>query len=318
MQAARPPAVRVPGAELMNADNVAGTRAEAGDSKATDLKAEERESSPLIPSLCQALRRGAVAGELEGFSDADTEAAAQFIAACASRRPPGIALVRLESVGTQLGRRRMRIGMINDDMPFLVDSVAAAIAARGLIIHRLLHPVVCVTRDAQGNLQAVEPLCDDKDRRESIMYIEVDRADARTRAELVSELHRALADVRAAVSDWRAMQAQMRADAEKIEGEGKDLLNWFAEGAMTLLGYHVERPTGQPTEALGIFRLPGEPTDEGGCMGAIRYFEQGGEVPLMAKADRKSTVHRRVPLDLVVVPVREGGKITGVGVHVGL
>ena len=80
-----------------------------------------------------------------------------------------------------------------------------------------------------------------------------------------------------------------------------------------------DRAAGGPSiERLGLFRLPGEPTDEGGCEGAIRYFEQGGEVPLMTKADRKSPVHRRVPLDLAVVPVREGGKITGVGVHVGL
>jgi glutamate dehydrogenase len=304
----------------MNADNVAGTRADAGDSGATNLKAEEGEHSPLIPSLCQALRRGAHAGELEGFSEADTEAAAQFIAACASRRPPGIALIRLESVGTQLGRRRMRIGIINDDMPFLVDSLAGAIAARGLIIHRLLHPVICVRRDEHGNLTAVEPLCDDLGRRESIMYIEVDRADARTRTELLAELHRVLADIRAAVTDWRAMQQRMRDDADLIEGdqEGAALLRWFADGAMTLLAYHVERPTGQPTEALGLFKLPGEPTDEGGCMDAIRYFEKGGATPLMAKADRRSTVHRRVPLDLVVVPVREQGKITGVGVHAGL
>ena len=39
----------------------------------------------------------------------------------------------------------MRIGIVNDDMPFLVDSVANAIAARQLTIHRLLHPVVCVS-----------------------------------------------------------------------------------------------------------------------------------------------------------------------------
>ena len=38
----------------------------------------------------------------------------------------------------------------------------------------------------------------------------------------------------------------------------------------------------------------------------------------MAKAERKSTVHRRVPLDLVVVPIREAGKIAGIGVHAGL
>ena len=41
-------------------------------------------------------------------------------------------------------------------------------------------------------------------------------------------------------------------------------------------------------------------------------------MPLMAKAERKSTVHRRVPLDLVVVPIREKGKVTGIGVHAGL
>src|SRR5206468_8824595 len=32
----------------------------------------------------------------------------------------------------------------------------------------------------------------------------------------------------------------------------------------------------------------------------------------------RSTVHRRVPLDLVVVPIRDGDKVTGIGVHAGL
>ena len=62
-----------------------------------------------------------------------------------------------------------------------------------------------------------------------------------------------------------------------------------------------------------MFKLPGEPTDEGGCMGAIRYFEQGGAMPLMAKADRKSTVHRRVPLDLVVVRCARRARSPGSG-----
>ena len=304
----------------MNAEDVAGSQAVAGRKDSSEAGTQEPEIGALIARLGEALRRGALPGEIEGFSDEETRAAAEFIAACASQRQPGQALVRLESVGTQLGHRRMRIAIVNDDMPFLVDSIAAAIAARGLIIHRLLHPVVCVRRDADHRLTDIEPLCDEVGRRESIMYIEVDRADARTRSELTAELNRVLADVRAAVTDWRAMQQQMREDADRIEGdeEGRALLHWFADGAMTLLGYHVERPTGQPTDALGLFKLPGEPTDEGGCMGAIRYFEQGGSIPLMAKGDRRSTVHRHVPLDLVAVPVRDQGKIVGVGVHVGL
>jgi glutamate dehydrogenase len=273
----------------------------------------------LLDNLANLLRQGALPGELADFSEEDSRAAAAFIAACASRRPPGIALVRLESVGTKLGQRRMRIAIINDDMPFLVDSIAGAIAGKGLIIHRLLHPVICVERDDHGCLTRVEALCDDRDRRESLMYIEVDRADAKGRAELVHELHRVLANVRAAVTDWRAMQARMHEQADDIEdGEGKALLHWLADGAMTLLGYEVERNGERPSDRLGIMKLTDDPTDEGGSEGAIRYFEEGGPVPLIAKADLRSPVHRRVPLDLIVVPLKNKGKITGIGVHAGL
>src|SRR5205085_4250627 len=111
--------------------------------------------------------------------------------------------------------------------------------------------------------------------------------------------------VRAAVGDWEEMRDRMHEDADRIEDEeGRALLHWFADGAMTLLGFEVERPGGSHSETLGLFRIPGDPTDEGGCEGAIRYFERGGQEPLMAKGDRRSTVHRRVPLDLVVVPTR--------------
>src|SRR3546814_4889140 len=69
----------------------------------------------------------------------------------------------------------------------------------------------------------------------------------------------------------------MRADADAIDdAEGAALLNWFADGAMTLLGYHVEKPDESPADALGLFRIPGQPTDKGGCVGAMNYFAKGG------------------------------------------
>src|SRR3546814_13253321 len=50
----------------------------------------------------------------------------------------------------------------------------------------------------------------------------------------------------------------------------------------------------------------------------MNYCAKGGSIPLVAKAERLSTMDRRVPLDLVVVPVREQGEVAGIGVHVGL
>ncbi|HEV2078340.1 MAG TPA: NAD-glutamate dehydrogenase domain-containing protein [Allosphingosinicella sp.] len=274
----------------------------------------------LVASFSRVLRSGALPGEIAGFSDDDLKAAAAFVAGCARRRPPGIALIRLESVGGAVGQRRMRLSIVNDDMPFLVDSVAAAIAAKDLIIHRLLHPVVCVERDDHGCLTMVEPLCPDRHRRESIMYLELDRADARERRELVSELHRVLADVRAAVADWEALQARMRADADAVaDEEGAALLRWFADGAMTLLGHEVQCSQSAGEQPLGVLRLPGDSLwSESACAAAAEHFRDGGASPLIVKADRVSTVHRRVPFDLVIVPLWNGDEVAGLSVHAGL
>jgi glutamate dehydrogenase len=283
------------------------------------MTAHTRLDPPLVESIRKALTGNALPGETQGLSREAEREAAEFLAEIAASRKRGELALSIESTGGEAGNRRMRIGIVNDDMPFLVDSVANALAQRQLTIHRLLHPVVCVNRDDKGELQSVEALCSDKTRRESMMYLELDRADARGRQELAADLRRVLSDVRLAVRDWESLQRQMREDASAIaDTEGGALLNWFADGAMTLLGYHVEKPYEQPSCSLGIFSVPGAPTDEGGAFGAMRYFEKGGEVPLMAKAERKATVHRRVPLDLVVVPVKAGDTVTGIGVHAGL
>ncbi|MEO6255556.1 MAG: NAD-glutamate dehydrogenase domain-containing protein [Sphingomicrobium sp.] len=283
------------------------------------MTVHSRVAKPLVEALRKALTGHALPGETKGLSRDTEREAAEFLAGVAFRRRKGEVALAIESTGGEAGRRRMRIGIVNDDMPFLVDSIANAIAGRQLTIHRLLHPVMCVTRDANGLLSEVVALCGDYSRQESMMYIELDRADARARQELARELRAVLADVRAAVRDWRKLQETMRQDAaEAPDAEGAAQLNWFADGAMTLLGYQVEKPHQPPSATLGLFSIPGPPTDDAGCLGAMRYFERGGDVPLLAKAERKSTVHRRVPLDLVVVPVREAGKIVGIGVHAGL
>ena len=94
-----------------------------------------RAEASTVDALEQALVGNALAGELDGFVATDQEEAARFIAEVASRRRKGEVAIRLESTGGEAGRRRMRLGIINDDMPFLVDSVANAIAGRSLTVH---------------------------------------------------------------------------------------------------------------------------------------------------------------------------------------
>src|SRR3954471_17272631 len=138
------------------------------------MTAHQRLDPPLVESIRKALTGNALPGETQGLSREAERDAAEFLAALAATRKPGELALSIESTGGEAGNRRMRIGLVNDDMPFLVDSVANAVAARQLTIHRLLHPVVCAERNSRGELRAVEPLCADKVRRESMMYLELD------------------------------------------------------------------------------------------------------------------------------------------------
>ena len=45
------------------------------------------------------------------------------------------------------------IDIINDDMPFLVDSIVAYLDGCGIKIKNIIHPIFFITRDANGNLE---------------------------------------------------------------------------------------------------------------------------------------------------------------------
>lgn len=262
----------------------------------------------------------ALPGEIEGLDGAARADAAQFVAATAAHRSPGTVSVALETL-SRGEARRMRLAVINDDMPFLVDSIASTIVAHDIAIDRILHPVVPVTRDAAGTLTDLAG----EGRRESMIYIEMERADARVRHALVAEIERNLDHVRAAVADWRAMQAAMQADAARLTAhadtaEDAALLNWFVAGNLTQLAHETWSRDGVVGERLGLSRARLEVPllADASRQRAIEWFDAGNRQPLLLKSNCISTVHRRAPIDLVLVPVVEGDKVTGVSIHGGL
>ena len=167
--------------------------------------------SDLVVTMAERLAASTLPGD-EHFSPTALDDAARFVVSTAADREPGTAAVAIESVPGAIGERLLRIAVVNDDMPFLVDSVSGAVAAQGLAIDRLAHPVLVVRRDAKGKLIGPSEAEADGARRESMIYLETERADARTRRQLVTALENTLADVRAAVADWPAMQRGSRAN----------------------------------------------------------------------------------------------------------
>ena len=167
-------------------------------------------------------------------------------------RKPGVSKIRLDTPDSA-GHERLRndsvLEIVNDDMPFLVDSVLAELAERGIEVRFVVHPVLTVVRDAAGRLTAfkgVKPAAGAL--RESVIYIHLERIDEDARrAEIVEAIERALADVRVCVQDWRAMTtrvadviAELKANPPPLPtaeiAEAVAFLEWLADNNFTFLG----------------------------------------------------------------------------------
>jgi len=241
--------------------------------------------------------------------------------------------------------RHSVIEIVNDDMPFLVDSTTAEINRQGLTLHLIGHPIFAVGRDAGGALVSLRPLGqDDAAVPESWMHIEVDRmVDPQQRAELAAGIERVLADVRATVQDWPAMVARLNeAIAElasappavppALQAESRAFLQWLAEDHLTLLGYRQHELTTVdgadilrllPGSGLGVLR------ESGAEMQATTFAELPAKawavalaptpVLLVTKSDIRSTVHRPGLADYIGVKRYDAaGKVVAEHRFIGL
>lgn len=287
------------------------------------VRSKAKETSPdvtLVASLATLLRNSALPGEDHDFSPEAASNAATFTLTHAASREAGSPVIALESQEGENAIHGMRLSIVNDDMPFLVDSIAAVLEQLGIDIDRILHPVAWVQRDKTGQLQWLGAEERSGAQRESFIYMETARIDARNRRKLSNYLTQALTDVRLAVTDWRKLQVAMEGDADKLaERESAALLRWLLDRNFTQLGFQRRLRDGTVEEGLGICRgedatLMADTTHQA----AFEWFENGGRVPLIIKSNRLSRVHRPVMLDLVILPVHSGGKIVALSIHAGL
>ncbi|HET6604778.1 MAG TPA: NAD-glutamate dehydrogenase domain-containing protein [Xanthomonadaceae bacterium] len=230
------------------------------------------------------------------------------------------------------------IQIVNEDMPFLVDSVGMAVNQCNVQTHSILHPVLRVQRDPDGSLLAIgrgEP--------ESLMHIEIDRqTETEDRQRIESDIRAALADVRAAVRDWSAMRDKMLAVIRDIEGrqmpvseagraEAQEFLRWIAEDHFTFLGYREYEVidvggeavlSALPGSGLGLLRSDEKTTAPRSLRTlAAHELPQSGSVDalILTKTNSRSTVHRPGYMDYIgVLTFDEDGTPVGEQRFLGL
>ncbi|MFC5497754.1 NAD-glutamate dehydrogenase [Caenimonas terrae] len=237
------------------------------------------------------------------------------------------------------------VEIVNDDMPFLVDSVTMEINRQGLTLHLITHPIYSVGRDAAGQLTSIQPRAGGaQPGNESWMLIEVDRmVDPRQRAELAAGLERVLADVRAAVQDWKPMVAKLHDAIAELEqapaslqgpglAESRAFLQWLANDHITLQGYRCHDLVRQqdqmalqlvPGSGLGVLRETAQEQLSASFSAlppqARALASHPEPVVIVTKANTRSTVHRAGYTDYIGVKrYNAAGEVIGEHRFIGL
>ncbi len=264
-----------------------------------------------------------------------------------SRFKTGRPLIDLSdgSAVTRDGRPITVITLINDNMPFLLDSVLGEISERVSSVYLVLHPVMDVDKKSGAVIGAAGPEKPGNDEaRVSVMQIHVPALDVPARESMLAALNLVLKQVREAVNDRGVMAARLD-DAIEAYRTGKtpmkkaacdeavEFLEWLRDNNFTFLGvreydYQGEGDQGELERSgkpgLGILRDPEVRVLKRGTQGVtttpqIIAFLTGPEPLIVTKANTKSLVHRRGYMDYIGVKTYDAeGKVSGELRFVGL
>ncbi len=238
------------------------------------------------------------------------------------------------------------VEIINDDMPFLVDSVTAELMRLECEVRLVIHPIFASRRDRSGKLLNIAAPGDRHDGSlpESIMQVWIGEVSERRHAGIVEGLQRVLGDVRAAVTDWRAMRQRCRDLVEELErrppplpkaevAETLKFLEWLDDNNFTYLGYREYSFAGKggkavsrilPSSGLGILSSSEVTVFDGlRSLGTlppdVQDFIRRPVLLRLTKANRRSTVHRPVHMDTIAVKsFNEAGEVIGERLFIGL
>jgi glutamate dehydrogenase len=230
------------------------------------------------------------------------------------------------------------IEIVNDDMPFLVDSVMGELTDRGLEPRLVAHPVFGLSRDADGRLTKFtgQGAAEAGHSRESFIHLHVERVDdAARRAEIVRAIEDVLSAVRVTVQDWRPMVARIREQIASLKAnplalpvdeiaEAIQFLEWLIADNFTFLGvrdYAVTPADGglEPVydSGLGVLRsrdarVLRRPDQQMAVTPEIRAFLREPQPLIVTKAANRARVHRRNYMDYVGVKRYDAdGKLLG-------
>jgi glutamate dehydrogenase len=260
------------------------------------------------------------------------------------RRTPGEHRILVHDPPDRPGRSVLWV--LQDDRPFLVDTIRLTLRRHALAEQLLLHPILTAQRSSDGRLISLAdgPTA----RRESFIYVELfpRLEQPGERAAFEAALASALAMAADVTDDYRRMVAAVREVAREVERAGRVLpdgaeragkigrfLDWLLADHFVLLGFRSYDVDGRGGEravrlgagsGLGMWRDPASSRFVAGQRGAevppeLHRILDDPRIILISKARIESRIHRAGRLDRVFLKrYDDSGRLAGFVILAGL
>ena len=263
------------------------------------------------------------------------------------QRKPGELLIRVYNPTEEVhgwSSTHTVVEMVNDDMPFLVDSVVLALSRLDIGVHLIIHPVIRLKRDQGGHFMAMAE--DDSSSQGTVESLIQLRIDRQTSPDMLARIERrirsALADVRVAVRDWKPMTrkaleiadelAESRSGLDDKElSEAREFFKWLADDHFTFLGYReyeISESRGErvlaPVDGSGLGlmaethrKAPSRLLSH--LSGDARGISGDIHPIIITKTNGRATVHRDGYMDYIsVLRFDDSGRVSGEKRIIGL
>ncbi|HEY0105405.1 MAG TPA: NAD-glutamate dehydrogenase, partial [Rhizomicrobium sp.] len=268
--------------------------------------------------------------DINRYTPEGLAALARIVEAQVAQHRPGASEVALFCARDQdkaYGENDYLLIAVNDDKPFLFDSLIGDVTAAGGRLRAVFHPIL------QADGRAVSVI---------VLALEPVLSEAR-QAAIVHSARATFAQVAVVVRDWGAMKARLGAAVADLTAhppkvsadelaESVALLEWIGDNHFTFLGardYDFD-PAGEgalvpaANTGLGVLSDPDARVirrgpDRAALTAPVRAFLTAPAPLIITKSNERSLVHRRVQMDYVGVKRFDGaGRLLGERRFVGL
>ena len=314
-------------------------------SKAKPAKtASASKSTHRPPQLLDLLLARAPAEDVAEYEPGMLERAAKLAEQALQKHRKGSSVIEIEANGEVMrqGRPVTVVTVINDNMPFLFDSVLGEITDAAGEPVLVTHPVIAVRHGRAG----IEEILSDGGSHKgepgpdkvSVIHVHVTPLGKKGAEALRERLQKLLGQVRAAITDWKPMLARLDQAISEFRyapipldknavTEAIAFLEWLRDDNFTFLGMREFQYTGGEKSGtleraekpgLGILADPDvlvlrrDTVDATSTTPEIRAFLHGPDPLIVTKANAKSAVHRRAYLDYIGVKTYDAkGQLAG-------